>query len=380
MTTDSTQPGGAAGIMDRLSERDALDRLMEVVRAGESRALVVYGDPGVGKSVLLDHLAGRASDCGCRVARVVGVQSEMELAFAGLHQLCAPMLDHASRIPVPQRDALRTAFGLSVGPPPDRFFVGLAVLSLLSEVAGERPLIGLIDDEQWLDQASAQALGFVARRLGADPVGLVFAAREPSAELAGLPELAVEGLRDDDARALLDSALAGPLDDRVRELIVAETRGNPLALLELPRGLTPAELAGGFGLPGAVPLTGRIEDSFTRQLGALPGPARRLVQLAAADPSGDRSLVWRAAGRLGIPVQAAPPAVEAGLVEFGAQIRFRHPLARSAAYRSAPVAERQRMHAALAQVTDPVADPDRRAWHRPAARRCGRPRWPSRSR
>ena len=367
MTTDSRRPGGATGIMDRLSERGALDRLVNVVQAGESRVLVVRGSPGVGKSVLLDHLAGRASGSGCRVARVVGVQSEMELAFAGLHQLCAPMLDHVGRIPVPQRDALRTAFGLSAGPPPDRFFVGLAVLSLLSEVAGERPLIGLIDDEQWLDQASAQALGFVARRLGADPVGLVFAAREPSAELGGLPELVVEGLRDDDARALLDSALAGPLDERVRDLIVAETRGNPLALLELPRGLSPAELAGGFGLPGAAPLAGRIEDSFARQLGALPDQTRRLVRLAAADPSGDRSLVWRAAGRLGIPVQAGAPAVEAGLVEFGAQVRFRHPLARSAAYRSVPVAERQRMHAALAEATDPIADPDRRAWHRAQA-------------
>jgi DNA-binding CsgD family transcriptional regulator len=367
MTTDSRRPGGAAGIVDRLSERGALDRLIDVVQAGESRALVVRGDPGVGKSVLLDYLAGRASSSGCRVARVVGVQSEMELAFAGLHQLCAPLLDHVGGIPVPQQEALRTAFGLAAGAPPDRFFVGLATLSLLSEVAGERPLVGLIDDEQWLDQTSAQALGFVARRLGADPIGLVFAAREPTAELAGLPELFVEGLRDDDARALLDSALAGPLDERVRDLIVAETRGNPLALLELPRGLCPAELAGGFGLPGAAPLAGRIEDSFARQLGALPDQTRRLVQLAAADPSGDRSLVWRAAGRLGIPVQAGALAAEAGLVEFGAQVRFRHPLARSAVYRSAPITERQRMHAALAEVTDPVADPDRRAWHRAQA-------------
>ena len=228
----------------------------------------------------------------------------MELAFAGLHQLCAPMLDRAERLPVPQRDALRTAFGLAAGPPPDRFLVGLAVLSLLSEVAAERPLICLVDDEQWLDRASAQALGFAARRLAADPVGLVFAARDPGAELAGLPELEVGGLRDDDARALLEAALAGPLDARVRDLIIAETRGNPLALLELPRGLSPAELAGGFGLPGAAPLTGRIEDSFARQLAALPDQTRRLVQLAAADPSGDRSLVWRAAGRLGIPVHA----------------------------------------------------------------------------
>ena len=274
---DSGRRGGRASLTDRVSERVALDRLIEAVRAGESRALVVCGEAGVGKTVLLDYLAGRAR--GCRVARVVGVQSEMELAFAGVHQLCAPLLSHSERLPVPQREALHVAFGLATGPPPDRFFVGLAVLSLLSEVAGERPLICVVDDEQWLDRASAQALGFVARRLAADPVGLVFAAREPGAELDGVPELVVEGLGDDDARALLAAALAGPLDARVADLIVAETRGNPLALLELPRGLGPAELAGGFGLPGAAPLAGRIEDSFTRQLETLPGQTRRLVQL-----------------------------------------------------------------------------------------------------
>ena len=352
------------GLMDRQTERDALDRLVEAVWAGESRALVVRGDPGVGKTVLMDHLAGRASGSGCRVVRAAGVQSEMELAFAGLHQLCAPMLGHLDGIPVPQHDALRIAFGLAAGPPPDRFFVGLAVLSLLSEVAGERPLICVVDDEQWLDRASAQALGFVSRRLAADAVGLVFAARDPGAELAGLPELEIEGLRDDDARALLASVLAGPLDARVRDLIIAETRGNPLALLELPRELSQAELAGGFGLPGATPLTGRIEDSFARQLDALPERARRLLLVAAADPSGDRALVWRAARRLGIAVQEAGPAVEAGLVEFGAPVRFRHPLVRSATYRSASLSERQQVHAALAEVTDPQADPDRRAWHR----------------
>jgi DNA-binding CsgD family transcriptional regulator len=314
----------------------------------------------VGKTVLLNYLAERAD--GCRIARATGVHSEMELAFAGLHQLCSPMLDHLDRIPAPQRDALRTALGLAAGPPPDRFLVGLAVLSLLSEVAGDQPLICLIDDEQWLDQASEQTLGFVARRLAADPVALVFSARDPGAELAGQPELVVEGLRADHARALLDSALAGPLDTRVRDLIVAETRGNPLALLELPRGLTPAELAGGFGLP-ATQLTGRIEASFGRQLDALPEQTRRLLQLAAADPSGDRSLLWRAAGRLDIGVQAGAPAVEAGLVEFDGRVRFRHPLARSAAYRSASRAERQQLHAALAAVTDSRLDPDRRAWH-----------------
>jgi len=367
MIVDPWRPGRATSLTDRRAERDALDRLIAAVRAGESRALVLRGDPGVGKTVLLDYLAGQASGAGCRVGLVAGVQSEMELAFAGLHQLCAPMLSHAERLPAPQRDALRTAFGISTGPPPDRFFVGLAVLSLLSEVAGDRPLVCLIDDEQWLDQASAQALGFVARRVAADPVGLVFAARDSGAELVGLPELEVTGLADSDARALLDSALAGPLDARVRDLIVAETRGNPLALLELPRGLSPAELAGGFGLPGAAPLTGRIQDSFADQLGALPAETRRLLQLAAADPSGDRALVWRAAGRLGIRFHVAAPAVEAGLVEFGARVRFRHPLARSAAYRSAPFTARQQLHAALAEVTDPIADPDRRAWHRAQA-------------
>ena len=338
------------------------------MRAGEGRALVVRGEPGVGKTVLLDYLAGRAS--GCRVARAAGVQSEMELAFAGLHQLCAPMLDHAESLPVPQREALRTAFGLSAGPVPDRFLVGLAVLGLLSETAGERPLICVVDDQQWLDRASAQALGFAARRLAADPVGLVFAARVPGEDVAGLPELVVEGLAEDDARALLESVLTGltgPLDARVRDRIIADTHGNPLALLELPRGLTPAQLTGGFGVSSAVPLDGRIEESFGRQLEALPAQTRRLVQLAAADPSGDPVLVWRAAGRLAIGAGAAGPAAEAGLAEFGARVRFRHPLVRSAAYRSASVQTRQELHGALAEATDPAVDPDRRAWHRAQA-------------
>jgi DNA-binding CsgD family transcriptional regulator len=357
--------GRTAGLTDRHSERGALDRFVTAVRSGHSQALVVHGDPGVGKTVLLDYLARQARDC--RTVRAVGVQTEMELAFAGLHQLCAPMLNRIGHLPSPQVDALRTAFGLAAGPPPDRFLVGLAVLSLLSEVAGEGPLICLIDDEQWLDHASAQALGFVARRLGADPVGLVFAAREPGPELAGLPELVVAGLRASDARALLDSALTGPLDDRIRDQIVAETQGNPLALLELPRGLSPAELAGGFGLPGAAPLSERIAASFRRQLEALPEPSRRLLLLAAAEPYGDVSLVRRAAGRLGIPASAVAPAVDAGLVEFGARVRFRHPLLRSAAYRAAPTEDRQAVHGALAETTDPLTHPERRAWHRAQA-------------
>ena len=357
--------GPAAGLTDRARERGVLDRFVAGVRAGEGRALVVRGEPGVGKTVLLDYLAARASKC--LVARAAGVESEMELAFAGLHQLCAPMLDHAESLPVPQREALRTAFGLSAGPVPDRFLVGLAVVGLLSEAAGERPLVCVVDDQQWLDHASAQALGFAARRLAADPVGLVFAARVPGKDLAGLPELVVEGLGEDDARRLLESVLPGPLDERVRDRVIAETHGNPLALLELPRGLTSTQLMGGFGVGSAVPLDGRIEESFARQLEALPAQTRRLVQLAAADPTGDPVLVWRAAGRLAIGAGAAGPASETGLAEFGARVLFRHPLVRSAAYRSASVQTRQELHGALAEATDPEADPERRAWHRAQA-------------
>ncbi|GAA3938516.1 ATP-binding protein [Actinoplanes auranticolor] len=348
-------------------ERDMLDRVVEAVQGGHGRVLVVRGEPGVGKTALLDHLADRASRVGCRLVRVAGVQSEMELAFAGLHQLCLPLLHYAEQLAAPQRDALRTAFGLVGGPPPDRFFVGLAVLSLLSAAGGDRPVVCVVDDEQWLDAGSAQVLGFVARRLLADPVGLVFGAREPGAELAGLPELRVDGLQDDQARALLDSALTAPLDGRVRDLLVAEARGNPLALLELPRGLSPEELAGGFGLPGAMPLAGRIEDSFLRQLYALPAPTRRLMLLAAADPSGDPSLVWRAADQLGLPKDAGEPAAGAGLADFGTHVRFRHPLLRSAVYRSAEQPQRRAVHAALAEATDAMVDPDRRAWHRAQA-------------
>jgi DNA-binding CsgD family transcriptional regulator len=352
-------------LIGRRAECGVLDRLVAAVRAGESRALVVHGEPGVGKTALLEYLAGQAS--GCRVARAWGVQSEMELAFAVLHQLCVPILDRLERLPAPQRDALRTAFGVSAGPAPDRFLIGLAVLGLLSEVAGDRPLVCIVDDEQWLDSASAQVLAFVGRRLGTESVSLVFGARVPTGDLAGLPELVIGGLWENDARALLDSALTGPLDARVRDQIIAEAHGNPLALLELPRGWTAAELAGGFGLPGAGPLSGTIEESFRRRIDTLPAQTRRLLLLAAAEPTGDPILVWRAAGRLGVGAEAAGPAVEAGLAEFGVRVRFRHPLVRSVAYWSAPAQERQLAHAALAEVTDRAIDPDRRAWHRAEA-------------
>ena len=342
-----------------------LDQLASAVRAGHSRALVIRGEPGIGKTALLEYVAAHAP--GCRVERTTGIQSELELAFAGLHQLCQPMLDHLDAAPAPQRAALRIALGLSTGPAPDRFLVGLAVLSLLSDVAQEQPLICLVDDAHWLDQASAQVLAFAARRLGAESVGLVFAASAPTRELAELPDLVVEGLRDDDARALLDGALPGPMDTRVRDQIIAEMHGNPLALLELPRGLTLAQLAGGFGFPGAMGLAGSMEESFRRRVDALPGPTRTLLLIAAADPTGDPALVWRAASRLGIGAEAAGPAAEARLAEFGARVRFRHPLVRSAAYRSGSVRDTRQAHQALAAVTDARLDPDRRAWHRAQA-------------
>jgi DNA-binding CsgD family transcriptional regulator len=351
--------GPAEVLHGRRGEREALERLLDAVRGGQSRVLVVSGDPGVGKTALLESAIGSAS--GFRVARAVGVESEMELAFAALQQLCAPMLDRLDRLPGPQQDALGVAFGLRAGDAPDRFLVGLAVLSLLAEVAEELPLVCVVDDAQWLDRASAQALVFVARRLVAESVALLFATRDPSEELEGLPRLVVEGLRNGDARALLGSAVRVPLDERVRERIVAETRGNPLALLELPRGMTPAELAGGFGLPDAPGLSGRIEDSFRRRLAGLPADTQRLLLVAAAEPVGDPVLVWRAAGRLGIAVQAASETD--GLLMIGASVTFRHPLVRSAVYRAASPEERQAVHRALADATDPEVDPDRRAWH-----------------
>jgi DNA-binding CsgD family transcriptional regulator len=351
----------------RRSECGVLDRLLEAVRRSESRVLVVRGDAGVGKTALLEYAVERAS--GCRIARTAGVESEMELAFAGLQQLCAGMLDRLEQLPEPQRDALRRAFGLSDGVPPGRLVVGLALLGVMSEAADVRPLVCVVEDAQWLDQASMQALEFVARRLLAERVALVFAVR-PSAEvqrLGGLPELVVEGLRDADARALLGSEICGPLDERVRDQIVAETRGNPLALLELPRGLTRAELAGGFGLPGAQTLSGRIEESFRRRLQALPAETQQVLLLAAAEPVGDPVLLWRAGDRLGIRVEAADAAESEGLLEIGARVTFRHPLVRSAVYRAVSPAERRTAHRALAEATDPDVDPDRRAWHRAQA-------------
>jgi DNA-binding CsgD family transcriptional regulator/tetratricopeptide (TPR) repeat protein len=345
----------------RQEECAVLDGLLEGARAGQSGVLLVRGEAGVGKTVLLEYAVESASDLA--VLRAAGAESEMELAFAALHQLCAPMLDRLDRLPGPQREALETTFGVSAGAAPDRFLVGLATLSLLSEVADERPLLCVIDDAQWLDRASAQALAFVARRLQADSVVMLFATREPSGELAGLPELIVGGLRHADARKLLASVIPGRLDERVADQLVSETRGNPLALLELPRGLSSAQLAGGFGLPGALSLEGRIEESFQQRLEALPEDTQRLLLVAAAEPGGDPTLVWRAAERLSITRTAVEPAESAGLIEIDRSVRFRHPLVRSAVYRAATTQQRLRVHRALADATDARVDPDRRAWH-----------------
>jgi DNA-binding CsgD family transcriptional regulator/tetratricopeptide (TPR) repeat protein len=354
----------ALDLVGRASERDALDRLLDNVRAGQSAVLVIRGEPGIGKTSLLQYAARQAP--GFRVAQIAGVEAEMELPFAGVHQLCRPILDRLDALPEPQRVAMSVAFGLSLGEPPDRFLVALAALSLLSDVAEERPLLCLVDDAQWLDSASAQVLGFVARRLLAESVAIVFAVREPSGEpeLVGLPELQLGGLAEDESRALLAGVIPGRLDEPVRDRIVAETRGNPLALLELPRGLTAAELAGGFALPDAMGLPGRIQDLYQRRVIALPEPTRRLMLLAAADPVGDATLLWRAAQSLGIGRTAAEVAAGEKLLEIGGRVRFRHPLVRSAVYSASPAAERQVAHGALAAATDAAVDPDRRAWHR----------------
>ncbi|MDX2546268.1 helix-turn-helix transcriptional regulator [Streptomyces sp. WI04-05B] len=356
--------GSRAGLLGRENECEALDDLVAGARAGRSGVLVLRGEPGIGKTELLRHLLTRAT--GCRTIRAAGVQSEMELSYAGLHQLCAPLLAGLDQLPEPQRDALGTAFGLRAGAAPDRFLVGLAALSLIADAGGDQPLVCLVDDAQWLDEASALTLAFVARRLLAESVVLVFAVREPSTghALGSLPELSVTGLTERDSRTLLDSVVTGPLDERVRDRIVAESRGNPLALLELPRGLTPAEMTGGFERPDAWPLASQIEQGFLRRVQELPYDSRRLLFIAAAEPLGDVTLLRRAAQRLGIDADTAGSHEGAmDLITLGNRVRFRHPLVRSAAYRGADPGERREVHRALADATDARLDPDRRAWH-----------------
>jgi DNA-binding CsgD family transcriptional regulator len=352
-------------LVGRRSEREAVDRLLEAARAGYGGVLVVHGEPGVGKTALLDYAVETARSF--RVARAVGVEGEMQLAYAALQQLASPSLELRERLPDPQREALAVAFGLSAADPPNPYLVGLAVLGLLTEAAEQQPVLCLVDDAQWLDRASEQALAFVARRLVAERIALVFATREVGEPLARLPELHLGSLGYRDARTLLEAVLPGPVDDQVIERLIAEAHGNPLALLELPRGLTPTQLAGGFGLPGALPVSEQMMNSFSRRLRTLPADAQRLLLVAAADPTGDLALVWRAAGRLGIP-EAAAKAVEAeGLLALEARVTFRHPLVRSAVYQSAATDLRSEVHLALAEATDADTDPDRRAWHRALA-------------
>jgi DNA-binding CsgD family transcriptional regulator len=354
------------GLIGRRDECQSLDDLVVGVKAGRSAALVLRGEAGIGKTELLNYLSERST--GCRVLRAAGVQSESELSYAGLHQLCAPLLAGLDQLPDPQSDALGTAFGLRSGTAPDRFLVGLAVLSLLAEAGGHQPLVCLIEDAQWLDRASALTLGFVARRLLAESVLLAFAVREPTPDetLAGLPELLVKGLAERDSRILLDSVVTGPLAQRVRDRIVAESRGNPLALLELPRGWTATEQVDGFTRPETRPLSNQIEQEFLRRIESLPAETRLLMLTAAAEPVGDVRLLRRAAERLGIDVNAAT-ASASELMEVSTWVRFRHPLVRSAVYRAASEPERQSVHRALAESIDDGVDPERRAWHRAQA-------------
>ncbi|GFG54094.1 LuxR family transcriptional regulator [Mycolicibacterium agri] len=345
----------------RADECAALRSLLSTVQSGSCQVLVLRGEAGVGKTALLDFLADSAS--GFRCIHVAGVESDMELAFAGLQQLCAPLLNHLDELPEPQREALNVAFGRGVGETPDRFLVGLAVLSLLAAAAEDQPVLCIVDDAQWLDQVSVQTLGFVGRRLLADPVALVFGVRNRPDVLSGLPELGLRGLSDGDARELLDSVVIGRIDERVRDRIIAETRGIPLALLEVPRNVSPAELASGFGNASTPSSAGLLEERYVRRIQSLPKDTQLLLLLAAAEPVGDAALFLRAAAELGIAVDALAPAEADGVIEFGPRMRFHHPLVRSAAYRAADLLDRRKIHHALAEATDPQSDPDRRAWH-----------------
>ena len=354
-------------LFGRKIECEALDRLLTDAISGTSQVIVLRGDAGIGKSALLEYLSHRAA--AWRIASAVGVESEMELPYSGLHQLCGPMLDHLDRLPDPQRQALATVFGLSAGPAPDRFLVGLASLTLFGEVAEEQPLLCIVDDAHWLDSASAQILGFIGRRLLAERIAVVCAVRTGIGEdvLVGLPEMPISGLGDSDSRALLLGNVPGPLDAAVCAQIITESHGNPLALLEFPRSWNVADLAGGFGLPDSQPIVSKIEQSYVRRLRLLPSRTQLLVLAAAAEPLGDPLLLHRAAETLSIDMAAADAAVDAGLLQLGGRVEFAHPLVRSATYRSAAAEDRHRVHRALADATNPEIDPDRRAWHRARA-------------
>ncbi|WBQ01944.1 ATP-binding protein [Kribbella sp. CA-293567] len=360
-----------AELVGRRGERETIEQLLAEARAGRSGALAIVGEAGIGKTALLEHARTTAELLGFRVESSVGLEAETQFALGALHQLCTPLLSRLDALPEPQQSALRVAFGQQAGASPDRFLIGLAVLSLLAEAAEEKPLLCIVDDAQWLDEASAQVLAFVARRLSAEEAALVFSLRDPDGgdlrTFAGLPEVRLSGLTESDARALLGAAVPMPLDDDVRDRIVAEARGNPLALLELPRSTPPARLAGGFESPDALSVPRRVEDSFRQRSKDLPTETQLLMLLAAAEPTGDAAMLWRAAAILGIDPESAGPAETAGLLQIGNRVRFRHPLVRSAVYRACTEPDRRRVHGALAAATDPQSDPDRRAWHRARA-------------
>lgn len=355
-------------LVGRHAERRTVEQLLVDAQAGRSGALVIRGQAGIGKTALLGHAGDVAGATGFRVENTVGVEAETHFAFAGLHRLCAPLLEHAGALAEPQQAALEVALGLRSGAAPDRFLTALAVLNLLAEAAERTPLLCLVDDAQWIDDASTQVLTFVARRVEAEQIALIFAWRDAGErdphELSGIPDVRLDGLDEIEAQALLAAAVRSPLDDRVRDRIIAEARGNPLALLELHLSASPAELGGGFELTGALDVPRRLEESFTQRSGSLPDDTQMLLLVAAADPTGDITLLWQAAAHLGIEREAAAPAEIAGLLELDTRVRFRHPLVRSAVYQAATPPDRRRAHAALVEATDPDAAPDRRAWHR----------------
>jgi len=355
------QPSTRAPLFGRATEVGTLDQVLDAARKGRGSTIVVHGEPGIGKTALLDHMITNARDF--QVLRTVGNEAERELPYAALQQLCAPGLSDLSQLPEPQRDALRVTFGLAIGAAPDRLLVGLAVLSLLSQLANAQPLLCVVDDTQWLDQESAQAFAFVARRLATESIAFAFGSRAITDVIRGLPTLEITELDGAASLALLRSVLPDRIDENVLERVVAETRGNPLALLELPHGLAPAKLYGGFALPVSVPIAGRIEASFRRRLANLSAQSRRLLLVAAAEPTGDPALLWRAAAQVGVSGSAADSVENEGLLEMNTRVTFRHPLVRSAIYGAATPEERRDVHRALAAATDPALDPDRRAWH-----------------
>lgn len=358
-------------LVGRRTERSAVERLLADAEAGQSGALVLRGEAGIGKSALLEHARHTAVTSGFRVEHLVGAESEAQLGFAGVHQLCAPSLDRAGALPDPQRAALEVAFGLRDGAPPDRFLVGLATLNLLADIAEDAPLLCLVDDAQWLDQVSGQVLAFVARRLEAERVAMLFALRDSTdgdlGLFSGLPDLHLHGLAETEAHELLIVEVRAPFDDRVRDRIVSEARGNPLALLELSRGSRTAGLTTGFELPDALDVPRRVEREYQRRSGSLPVDTQLLLLVAAADPTGDVELLWRAAAHLGIARESAGAAETSGLLELDTRVRFRHPLVRSAVYQAATLPDRRRAHGALAAATDRRLQPERSAWHRAQA-------------